>query len=247
MPVFLVKQEIPRGTTGTEAQAYIARETIPRKFMPGNAIASLEDISGKIAISKPAPNQVVVGDMFVDASASGQQSFSERLKKIRDEDQVTVTIQVDKTRGAANLIQPGDYVNILLTNSSEGQSADTSSDPGGAKTGQSNVVFANGSRYLYQKILVLAIDSAVVPQPGEAATTSDTAATPTYSGAITFIVPARAAADPHLRGHERHLPLPGVARLQAGAPGAHLPERSLAGRGRGSADPADAQGRRSAN
>ena len=68
VPVYLVKQAVPRGTPGLEAQAYITKENIPRKFKPGNAITALEDISGKIAVGDLVPNQVVVSDMFVDAS-----------------------------------------------------------------------------------------------------------------------------------------------------------------------------------
>jgi Flp pilus assembly protein CpaB len=190
VPVYLVKQEIPRGTTGTAAQAYIAKETIPRKFMPGNAIANLEDISGKVAVSKLVPNQVVVADMFVDASdPQAQQSFAERLTKIRGKDMVTVTISASGTAGVNGLIQPGDYVNIMLVD------VQTTTDSSTGKTVQKETSLLGHARYLYQKVLVLAVGNSAVPLAGEATNGSDAAATPPASGSglITFIVPTDAA------------------------------------------------------
>ena len=52
-------------------------------------------------------------DMFADP-ASVSSSFSDRLEKINDEDQVAITINVDTVHGVAGLLQPGDYVNVMV-------------------------------------------------------------------------------------------------------------------------------------
>ncbi|MBX3283981.1 MAG: Flp pilus assembly protein CpaB [Actinobacteria bacterium] len=190
VPVYLVKQNVARGTSGIEAQAYIAKENIPRKFKPGNAIASIEDISGKVAVNDLVPNQVVVSDMFVDASdPAARASFSERLTKIRNEDQVAISLSVDQVRGVAGLVRPGDFVNILLANQAS-TGDDTNANPAAAQ----QVDFK--ARYLYQKAQVLAVGQDALPQAGAAApagTDTETTAPTENAGLITLIVPAKAA------------------------------------------------------
>ena len=188
VPVYLVKKVVPRGTPGLEAQAYIAKENIPRKFKPGNAITALEDISGKIAVGDLVPNQVVVSDMFVDASdPSAQATFADRLRKIRNQDQTAISISVDQVRGVAGLIQPGDYVNIMVTSDATTEGDSAPSD-GPAPT-------ASAARYLYQKVEVLAVGQDALPQAGAAVKAADDGATkaPTNTGLITLIVPTEAA------------------------------------------------------
>jgi pilus assembly protein CpaB len=192
VPVYLVKQNVARGTSGLEAQAYIAKENIPRKFKPGNAIASVEDISGKVAVNDLVPNQVVVSDMFVDASdPAARASFSERLTKIRNEDQVAISLSVDQVRGVAGLVRPGDFVNIILADQAAGGGADGSEET--AAAAPTNFNFK--ARYLYQKAQVLAVGQDALPQAGAApAATPEGEVAPTEnSGLITLIVPAKAA------------------------------------------------------
>lgn len=192
VPVYLVKETIARGTDGRSATAYIAKESIPRKFKPANAIASLDDITGKVARNDLVPNQVVVSDMFVDASdPSARATFSERLNRIRNEDQVAVSISVDTIRGVAGLIQPGDFVNIMVTPATQVVSDSTTGPAPGAS------LFGQTARYLYQKAEVLAVGQDALPQAGETATAAaaDGAAPAetTNRGLITLIVPTKAA------------------------------------------------------
>jgi Flp pilus assembly protein CpaB len=192
VPVYLVKAPVARGATGAEAQASIVMENIPKKFKPANAIASLSDITSKIAVSKLVPNQVVVTDMFVDASDPlAQQSFTERLTKIRGQDMTAISIQVDKVKGVSGLIKPGDYVNVMAAN------VQPVAVNGAATTPIApDLLFSKGARYVYQKVRVLAIDQSAVPQAGDS--TGTTGSTPTAapapgSGLMTLIVPAKGA------------------------------------------------------
>jgi Flp pilus assembly protein CpaB len=208
--VFVVKQTIKKGTYGEEATAakLIVKDQIPKKFYPPNAIQDPADIGGKVAVNDLAVNQVVTTDMFADP-ANVSSSFSDRLEKINDEDQVAISISVDTIRGVAGLLQPGDYVNIMATNicgegsvaaggggGSDGANPDAgSSDP---CAGLENILFGKQARYIYQKAQILAIDQTPVAQPGEVAATNEdgtdaTATTPANRGLLTLILPAKAA------------------------------------------------------
>jgi Flp pilus assembly protein CpaB len=198
VPVYLIKEQIARGTDGAEATARIVKENIPRKFKPSNAIVSLEDISGKVAVSDLVPNQVVVSDMFVAASdPRAQQTFAERLKQINDEDMAAVTISVDAVRGVSGLIQPGDYVNMLWVSDSSGSSGTDAATESNNSVASDKCV-PDGARMIYEKIQVLAVDKTAVPQAGETAAADPAAegdtATPTStnSGMLTLIVPTEA-------------------------------------------------------
>ena len=199
--VFLVKAPIPRGTSGQVAQASIVEESIPKKFKPANAIVSLDDISGRVARSDLVANQVVVQDMFVEASdPEAALSFADNLIKIQNKDQTTYTVNVDTVRGVAGLIVPGDYVNILVQRFSEVMSG-AGSNSGGDATGGDTTVSASQARFLYQKVQVLAVDYLTVGDTNGAANAGtgaegDAAAAPTTSvqkGLITLIVPPEAA------------------------------------------------------
>lgn len=187
--VFLVKEQISRGTSGNVAQASIVQENIPRKFKPANAIVSLDDIAGKVARADLVPNQVVVQDMFVAATdPDATNSFSENIGKIRNKDQATFTISLDDTHGVAGLIVPGDYVNILDVSGANTGGTDTGSGGGGGVTAQQT------ARYLYQKVQVLAVDYLTVGSANQAASGADGAAAPASvrKGMITLIVPPEA-------------------------------------------------------
>lgn len=196
-----MKAPIPRGTSGQVAAASIVEESIPKKFKPANAIVSLEDIAGRVAKSDLVANQVVVSDMFVEATdPEAAVSFADNLIKIQNKDQTTYTMNVDLVRGVNGLIVPGDYVNVMLTNPAESvHGAGTEGDKliEGAKP-------AEQARFLYQKVQVLAVDyltvgdasAAAAPAEGEAAAEGDAAAapaTPLQKGLITLIVPPEAA------------------------------------------------------
>ena len=198
--VYLVSQPIARGTSGAEAAAYIKKDQIPRKAVPANAITSPEDISGKVALYALSPNAVVLNDMFVDPSdPNARQSFSERLSRINNEDQVAITLQVDQVRGVAGLIQPGDFINIMIRKVSE------VSPEAGLPEGvdPADILFGEQARYLYQKVEVIAVGQNTVPQAGAAAVATNpdgsTAGAPASpaaaqdAGLITVMVPTRAA------------------------------------------------------
>jgi len=210
LDVYVVKQTIQKGTYGEEATAskQIVKDQIPKKFYPPNAIKDPADIGGKVAVNDLAVNQVVTTDMFADP-ATVSSSFSDRLEKINDEDQVAITISVDQIHGVAGLLQPGDYVNVMATdlcstdkNGGGGDSGASADDP---CAGLDKILFGKQARYVFQKVQILAIDKTPVAQAGEvnatqedqSSSSSDSSSTGdqtiTNSGLLTLIMPARAA------------------------------------------------------
>jgi Flp pilus assembly protein CpaB len=207
--VFVVKSQIVRGTYGEESrdQDLIVEDDAPQKFVPANAIRSLDDITGQVAINDLAPNQIVTSDMFA-APEVAQSTFAERLEKINNEDQTAITISVDQIRGVAHLLQPGDYVNILHTNVCEqNRVAEGSGDQGDEAAGDSGgqaqcpgdeVLFGKHARYILQKVQVLAIDQTPVQQAGDAEAPEgedpeSAEGSAENRGLVTLIVPTRAA------------------------------------------------------
>jgi pilus assembly protein CpaB len=179
--VFVVRQDIPEGTFGEEAEqgSLIERDEVAAEFRPANAITSFDQIRGKVAASRLVANQVVLTDMFVDPSVAAA-SFADRISP---SDRVAITISVDQVRGVAGLLVPGDEVNILVTR----PSAD-----GGS-------VFSQPARYLYQKVKILAVGQRPIPQAGDTAAVSpdgqvaQAAGAEENAGLITFSVPPEAA------------------------------------------------------
>lgn len=160
--VFRVDKDITKGLPGEQAidQSYVKSSDIPQKYRPTTALTDINGIRGKVALNNLSAGQVVVDGMFVEPRVA-QVSFAQRIPA----GQVAISVQVDTVHGVANLIVPGDQVNILAT-------------------------APDGERFLFQNVNVIAIGSTPAPQPGETATT----AAPTGSGLITFAVPPLAAA-----------------------------------------------------
>ena len=153
---------VKKGQAGDQAihQDYVKSGDIPQKYRPTTALTDINAIRGNVALNNLSTGQIVVDGMFVEPRVA-QVSFAQRIPA----GQVAVSIQVDQVHGVANLIVPGDKVNILAT-------------------------APDGERFLFQNVNVLAVGTTPAPQPGE--TTATTA--PAGSGLITFAVPPVAAA-----------------------------------------------------
>ena len=161
--VYRVDKDIKKGLPGEQAidQNYIVSGDIPQKYRPTTALTDINAIRGKVALNDLSAGQIVVDGMFVDPRVATV-SFAQRIPA----GQVAISVQVDQVHGVANLVVPGDQVNILAS-------------------------APDGERYLFQNVNVLAIGATPAPQPGE--TTAST--TPQVgSGLMTFAVPPLAAA-----------------------------------------------------
>lgn len=169
--VFVVKQAIPKGLAGEQAisQGFVRESQIPQEFKPGSAIARLDDVRNKVALTDLSIGQVVVTGQFVDPNVA-QVTFAQRI----DPGKVAVTVSVDQIHGVAGLLLPGDKVNMM---------AIYAEAPGSEQKQIST---------MYQNVDILAIGTKAAPQAGDTAT-EDAATATGDSGLITFEVPLEAA------------------------------------------------------
>jgi pilus assembly protein CpaB len=143
--VFVVKRDVPKGTPGEKAldEGMIKPDQINVRFRATTALTDVNIIRGKVAVIELAANQVVVSGQFVDprvASVSAAQRIPVGM--------VAITVQVDSVRGVANLVQPGDSVNMLIR-------------------------VADGTeKYLFQDVEVLFVGTQPAPLPGETPSTT---------------------------------------------------------------------------
>jgi len=164
--VFVVKKDIAKGLPGEQAldQGYIKPDKINVKFRATTALTDVNVIRGRVALTNLAANQVVVDGQFVDPKVATVSS-AQRIPS----GNVAITIQVDQVRGVANLVQPGDKVNMLVS------------------------IHSGKEEYLYQNVPVLFVGSQAAPQPGETTATTQPVNGNQGSGLITVAVKPIAA------------------------------------------------------
>jgi pilus assembly protein CpaB len=171
--VFVVKKDIPKGFSGARAldEGYIAKEEIPQKFYPSNAVVDPQTLRGKVAIAALAVGLPVVQNAFADPQVA-RESFADLI----DKGMQAVTLSVSDVESVARLVVPGDYVNLLLT-----------WDDAANKTTQT----------VLQKVKVIAIGNSTELQPGQVAPTQAQAPAGTAptasSGLMTFSLSAQDA------------------------------------------------------
>lgn len=194
--VWVVRLPIVKGTTAEQAinQNLIYQTEIPGSFRPATAIVDPEiELAGLVAVTDLPVNAPLVTGNFVAPSVLNT-GITDRLE---EKGLVTVTFSVDQVKGAAYLIEPGDFVNVLSV-----KPIAESGDESGQPTGDSPVDLGGGlfalpvngsasydyiSRYVYQRAEVLAIDKALTPDLGETADQAE--GTPRNGGMITLAVP----------------------------------------------------------
>lgn len=191
--VWVVRLPIPKGTPAEQvlSQNMIVESEIPASFRPGTAVVDpTTELAGLVAVADLPPNAPLVTGNFVapDVVNTGI------VDRLDDKEMVTVTFNVDQVKGAAFLIEPGDFVNVLAVsaNSEVEEGAGTgggSDDPGAAAAPtvvQLDSPYLYGARYVYQRAEVLAIGTALTPELGES---EEEAAVPNTGGLITLAVP----------------------------------------------------------
>ncbi|HEX2043416.1 MAG TPA: Flp pilus assembly protein CpaB [Acidimicrobiales bacterium] len=159
--VFVVKSEIRQGTPADRAMAEgrIGADTVPSKFRPTNAVTDLEAIRGKTASTNLLAGQILAQEYF--SATRGGSAFAQQIP----DGQVAISVQVEPVRGVANLVRPGDRVNIM-------------------------VVTADSTKTLFQNVDVIAVGGQAVAPSGDPPPTSPP---DDKSNLVTFAVPLPAA------------------------------------------------------
>ncbi|HVL32020.1 MAG TPA: Flp pilus assembly protein CpaB, partial [Actinomycetota bacterium] len=128
---------IPAGTSIDEAvrRGAIAKTTIPRKVVADGAIASLDQVRGKIAAVT-----IVKGEQIVEARFASAEEVASGLPIPADRQ--AFAIEVDTPHGVAGFIQPGSRVSVIAHLEA---------------TAPSSNVVVKRSQFLLQDIQVLAV------------------------------------------------------------------------------------------
>lgn len=144
---------------GASADKLIADGTIGvakrrRVDLPPDAISVAADIRSQKAAIAMQPNEVITAAKFVSDS-----DLSPSKAANLDKGNVAVAISTDKVHGVSNLVEPGDYVNLMVglnpkvsTTTVDGQAATPT-------TSVRETLINTPVVMLYQKVKVLAIDS----------------------------------------------------------------------------------------
>ena len=200
--VWVVKQNIPAGTSCAAAQPAIGQKKVPLDVRPATAITDPSTIVGKVAKINLVAGQVVTSDMFAEQTDVLQSTFADRLGVGR----VAVTVSVDQVHGVSGLLQPGDRVTMMVVltgaeaGAASGNSTTTTTVQGQAPTQGADL---GEIRFLYQNVEILAVGTNI----GTSNPSGNTQVTAASSGLITFAVPADAAARIALVGAQLYLAL----------------------------------------
>lgn len=117
------RTEIPVGALG--------KADYPADKIPPGAFERSEDVTGKLAITSIVPGQIILSQMIVDKTKPG--SSRSNASFLIPEGKVAIAFPVTSLGSVANAIQPGDYVDIMLTlnpNSIQGPAGKTGTTTG---------------------------------------------------------------------------------------------------------------------
>lgn len=87
----------------------IKKRAIPRRYVAGDRVTNLDQISGKILSVSLTKNEQLTAKKFKTTTSKGMLPF--RLKK----NQLAITVPIDKFTGVSGKLNPGDRVTILGT------------------------------------------------------------------------------------------------------------------------------------
>ncbi len=206
--IWVVKQPIPKGTpieTAVE-QGLIAKEQTAQRYRPATAVIDpVAELGGLVAITDLPVDLPVLTGTFASPNVVNT-GITDRLE---ERGLVTVTFTVDQARGAAYLIEPGDFVNVLVER--DWDTPFFEEDPPIDVTPQalaqlSENLEANDairpilsdlypveSRVVYQKAEVLAVGANLIPDIGQRVETEENAQeAQANKGLITLAVPPEA-------------------------------------------------------
>ncbi|HEY4378187.1 MAG TPA: Flp pilus assembly protein CpaB [Acidimicrobiales bacterium] len=175
VPVVVATGDVAKGTNADDAITGGLIEIRNRRQadLPTNVVTRIENIKGMVSTIDISPGSMITAAEFAQANDLSS-SDSNQL----DPGDVAITVSVDALHSAAGLVQPGDFVNILV---------DTADPANPAIAGEATV---------YQKAKVLAIGTDLgsqVAAPAGGDTTATTAAPQAASNLVTFEVPPPAA------------------------------------------------------
>ncbi|MGA2520194.1 MAG: RcpC/CpaB family pilus assembly protein [Acidimicrobiales bacterium] len=165
--VYVVNGTVPVDESAQAAYSdgLITSVEMPTRYVPVGAVTDLGTIGTQVAGSRLGTGEVVVHDMFVDATTNPS-----RPSEAVPQGDVAVTVSVDSSAGVAGFIQPGDKVDILVD------------------------LDSNEEAYLYQGVSVLAVNHTLVAVPDTTSGTTPSTDVHEAATLVTFAMSAASAA-----------------------------------------------------
>jgi Flp pilus assembly protein CpaB len=160
--IYVLKGVVPRDDTAAfaNAEGLIKTKRIPRQLVPVGAVTRLSAIGDYVAQYDLPPGEVVTNTMFV-SPATVHGLAAQRLPK----GDVAVSVTTDLTHGVAGLIEPGDKADVLVNMNGDQET------------------------FLLQSVLVLAVDTTLVPARGQRLSSTHSGAFTQARNVVTFAVP----------------------------------------------------------
>lgn len=187
---------VARGTTAETAwgAGRLELAQVTEGEIPEFPITSPDQLDGLVAAYDISPGTVLSAGMFVtpptlDAGLVGQ---------LDNPGHTAMAVTLDATRAVGGWLQAGDRVNILVPSTCPDESA--LREAMAAMTGQGSTIAAadlevrcRRARYLYQSVLVLAVNSQLRPLPGAESVTRDAVIPQPGAATVVLSLPPRAA------------------------------------------------------
>lgn len=169
--VLVATQPIERGASADKllADGSISFAKRRRIDLPPDAISVGADIRGQRSAIAMQPNELITAAKFVSDS-----DLSPSNAANLDKGNVAIAVSTDKVRGVSNLVEPGDYVNLMIGVDRSGSGPSGQETPTEAQVRDQTIGTAVFT--LYQKVKVLAIDSDLGTAVSYETTTDDSGA-----------------------------------------------------------------------
>ncbi|MFN8036536.1 MAG: Flp pilus assembly protein CpaB [Acidimicrobiia bacterium] len=162
--VFVAASDIPKGTSGAQASALIAKQEIRRANRPDTALPNTASIANQVAAGDIPKGQFILTSAFVDQTKATP-SLADLGSGME-----AITVSVDDVKGVAGFIQPGDRVNVLqyakLRKASDGKTDPSIPESYSAYVAQNVRVLAVGHQAVNSVPTTTAPGSAPAPAQG---------------------------------------------------------------------------------
>jgi pilus assembly protein CpaB len=169
--VLVVQAPIPQGTAAENLSGQVAREKVPAKTVPADAITNVAQIAGQVTTVALVPGEQLLAGRFADPASLKTDDPAPVAVPEGDQE---VTIQLDPQRVKGGQLTPGDTVGVFISLDST-----VSNDPAGAVT-----------HLTLQKVLVTSVQG--LPASSTATTDKGTAPAAVPEGGVLVTLAIRA-------------------------------------------------------
>ena len=112
----VVVAQQPISARTTIAVDAVAIKDWPETALPqGSFFEKTEDVIGKVAVQQIFPGQIVLAPMIIDKKQAGEIGTRSNAAYVLPEGKVAMAFSFNDITGVAGALQPGDYVDVMLT------------------------------------------------------------------------------------------------------------------------------------